>query len=156
MSITHRSLISGVKLIKKILKSSFLKLFIKGNKIDWISNWKERIRKMGFLLEFPILPEMLTRDGALIKDCWQFQQLFFRWKNPMLDEKNSNEKPIYVYESFQCNPSTIIGTYLVKFTLASATSKMTSWPQWPRKGLSDFFSKITFFKSVYQAENNEL
>ena len=28
--------------------------------------------------------------------------------------------------------------------LASATSKMTSWPQRPRKGLSGFFQKIHF------------
>ena len=28
--------------------------------------------------------------------------------------------------------------------LASATSKMTSWPQWPRKRLSGFFQKIHF------------
>ena len=39
--------------------------------------------------------------------------------------------------------------------LASATSKMTSWPQWPRKGLSDFF-KNYILKSVHQAEENEL
>ena len=36
--------------------------------------------------------------------------------------------------------------------LASATLKMTSWPQWPRNGLSNF----TFFKSGDQAEKNEL
>ena len=40
--------------------------------------------------------------------------------------------------------------------LASATSKMTSWPQWPRKWLNEFFQKIHFFKSVHQAEKNEL
>ena len=34
--------------------------------------------------------------------------------------------------------------------LASATSKMTSWPQQPRKRLSEFL------KSVHQAEENEL
>ena len=28
--------------------------------------------------------------------------------------------------------------------LASATSKMTSWPQWPRKWLNEFFQKIHF------------
>ena len=28
--------------------------------------------------------------------------------------------------------------------LASATSKMASWPRWPRKGLSQFFQKIHF------------
>ena len=28
--------------------------------------------------------------------------------------------------------------------LASATSKMTSWPQRPRKGLSEFFQKLNF------------
>ena len=28
--------------------------------------------------------------------------------------------------------------------LASATSKMTSWPQWPRKRLSGFFQKLYF------------
>ena len=28
--------------------------------------------------------------------------------------------------------------------LASATSKMTSWPQWPRNGLNEFFQKIHF------------
>ena len=28
--------------------------------------------------------------------------------------------------------------------LASATSKMTSWPQWPRKWLSEFFQKLHF------------
>ena len=28
--------------------------------------------------------------------------------------------------------------------LASATSKMTSWPQWPRKWLNEFFEKIHF------------
>ena len=40
--------------------------------------------------------------------------------------------------------------------LASAASKMTSWPPQPRKGFSGFFSKITFLKSVHQAEKNEL
>ena len=29
--------------------------------------------------------------------------------------------------------------------LASATSKMTSWPQWPQKGLREFFQKLHFW-----------
>ena len=39
--------------------------------------------------------------------------------------------------------------------LASVTSKMTSRPQRPWKGLSDFFTNIIFFNSVHQAEKNE-
>ena len=40
--------------------------------------------------------------------------------------------------------------------LASATLKMTSWPQQPQNSFSDFFSKIIVFKSVHQVEKNEL
>ena len=40
--------------------------------------------------------------------------------------------------------------------LALVTLKMNSWPQRPRKGLSDFFSKITILKSVHQTEKNEV
>ena len=32
--------------------------------------------------------------------------------------------------------------------MASATSKMTSWPQWPRKGLSEFFQSQYYTFSV--------
>ena len=39
--------------------------------------------------------------------------------------------------------------------LASATSKMTYWPQQPWNELSYFFSKNTFFKLVHQYEKNE-
>ena len=40
--------------------------------------------------------------------------------------------------------------------IQNLASKMTSWPQRPWKGLSHFFSKITFLKSLHQAEKNEL
>ena len=37
--------------------------------------------------------------------------------------------------------------------LASATSKMTSWPQWPRKWLNEFFQKIHFLNQCIKLRN---
>ena len=77
-----------------------------------------------------------------------FQNCNF-WKSYLTSFRGCRgQMPIKVQISSKLNTTKILNENLQKLdekqNSASATLKMTSWPQWPQKGLGEFFQKLHF------------